>query len=345
MFGDSAYCAAVGLFVILHVFVFVDPGPLPVQFMFKAHVEAELDKLKDEAEYTELLLLDETPPVGVQQVEDPDEEQQPVQQGGPSKRTRAASKHPPKACKTKKKNGKRPKEKHEHLRGVGEAQACAYNMSDLKEVVELSHYLSKNGGWELFTTPKNGNCLFSSLLYGVDIPEEFREDHLRFQFILWCVRNHKFAFKRLYAHILGEYGHSRISREEYLERSVSKENPLTDLEIEQYQKPGPFSFLSYLRYMLQPSSWGDAQSVSLIGMMWNITITVVQPDVMEEKGQPQTFTQIKMRHNRPLEDVDLVVVYVGQSHYLGTCKYPFQVIHVFFDVRRFSSATADYVRR
>ena len=319
-------------FVIFHVFAHVDPGPLPVKFMFQAFVEGEIDKLKNNPDYTEVLLLDETPPAGVQEEGDGgEEEQQPVQKGGPSKRTRAASKHPAKACKTKKKNGRKPKEQHEHLRGIGEAQAAAYNMSDLKEVVELSHYLNKNGGWELFPTPKNGNCLFASLLYGVDIPEEYREDHLRFQFILWCVQNHQFVYKRLYAHILGEYGHSRVSREEYLERSLSKDNPLSDLEIENYQKPGPFSFLSYLRYMLQPSSWGDAQCVSLMGMMWNITITVVQPDVMEEKGQPQTYTQIKMRHNRPLESVDLVIVYVGQSHYLGTCKYLFYLVHVFLN--------------
>ena len=47
---------------LIFYFVFTDVGPLPIQFMHRAHVEAQLDKLLQHEEYTEILLLDETPP-------------------------------------------------------------------------------------------------------------------------------------------------------------------------------------------------------------------------------------------------------------------------------------------
>ena len=327
-------------------FVFTDVGPLPIQFMHRAHVEAQLDKLLQHEEYTEILLLDETPPPDKEgdkegeqeeEVQEKEQESQPVQaKGGPSKRTRSRT---VKSVKRRKGNGAKPTA-HEHLRGLGEVQASAYNLNDLKEVVELTQYLSSNGGWELFTTPKNGQCLWSSVLCGVDAPEEYQEDHLRYQFILWCATYHEFAYRRLYANILAEYGHSRISREEYLERLNSKENPLTDDEISKYQKPGPFSFISYLRHMLNSSAWGDNGTVSLLSMMWNMTITVVEPShIAPEEGDPHSFVQLKMRHNRELNGVDLVIVFVGNSHFLGTCKYCFSLIHAF------SLRTTNTVRR
>ena len=302
-----------------------DVGPLPIQFINRAYVEAQLDKLLGNEEYTEILLLDETPPADKEG--DKEHEPEPAQaKGGPTKRTRSRT---VKSVKRRKGNGDKPKA-HEHLRGLGEVQAAAYNLNDLKEVVELSQYLKGNGGWELFTTPKNGQCLWASVLCGVDAPEEYQENHMRNQFILWCITYHEFTFRRLYANILAEYGHSRISREEYLERQNSKENPLTDDEIAKYQKPGPFSFISYLRYMLNSSAWGDNGTVSLLSMMWNMTITVVEPSPFApEEGEPHSFVQLKMRHNRDLNAVDLVIVFVGDNHFLGTCKYHFSFVHVF----------------
>ena len=289
-------------------------------------MEAQLDKLLTNEEYTEILLLDETPPPDKEGDQEGEEEEvtekepEPAQEkGGPSKRTRSRS---VKSVKRRKGNGDKPPA-HEHLRGLGEAQASAYNLNDLKEVVELSQYLKTNGGWELFTTPKNGQCLWASVLCGVDHPEEYTENHLRNQFVLWCATYHEFTFRRLYANILAEYGHSRISHEEYIERQHSKDNPLTDDEISKYSKPGPFSFISYLKHMLNSSAWGDNGTVSLLSMMWDMTISVVElSPIAPEKGEPHSFVQLKMRHNRELEAVDLVIVFVGNSHFLGTCEYP-----------------------
>ena len=88
-------------------------------------------------------------------------------------------------------------------------------------------------------------------------------------------------------------------------------------KISKYQKPGPFSYISYLRHMLNSSSWGDNGTVS------PPEYDVEHDHIAPEEGDPHSFVQLKMRHNRELDDVDLVIVFVGNSHFLGTCKYCF----------------------
>ena len=323
--GGRIFCAAAVLSKTYMYFIFtVDPGPLPIQFMHKEYLLSQIDKLAElNPEYSEVQLLDTTP---VQSKGD-----QPGTSGEPPKKkarsTRSASKEPVEVAGSPVKEGVQP-EAVEKLRGMGEAQALAYNLTDLKEVVELSDYLSLNGGWELFTTPKNGQCCFSSFLKGIDVPEEYRASHLRYQLGPWCVQNHEFAFNRLKMLILAEYGHARITREEYLRRIDSQEDPLTDEQVEDYQKPGPFSFITYLKYLMQDSSWGDEGIITLIGMMWQCSITIIQVGKKAPKhDQPHKFLQLKIRHSKPLDDVDIALVYAGHSHYLGTCKYtPFLVL-------------------
>ena len=269
--GGSIFRAGVGFSVWRQLFsktymyfIFsVDPGPLPIQFMYKEYLFSQIDKLAElNPEYSEVQLLDTTP---VQSKGD-----QPGTSGEPPKKkarsTRSASKEPVEVAGSPVKEGVQP-EAAEKLRGMGEAQALAYNLTDLKEVVELSDFLSLNGGWELFTTPKNGQCCFSSFLKGIDVPEEYRASHLRYQLGYWCTINHEFAFNRLKMLILAEYGHARITREEYLRRIDSDEDPLTEEQIEDYQKPGPFSFITYLKYLMQDSAWSDEGIITLIGMM------------------------------------------------------------------------------
>ena len=285
--------------------------------MHKAFLVAELDKLLQYPQYSKVLHLDTTPP-------EPKAggSAEPVQEP-PRKKTRSQSK--PGVSTVQKapvQEGETP-DPLDKLKGWGQQQAEAYNLNDLKEVAELSEYLSSNGGWELFLTKKNGNCLYSSFLKGAEVPEEFRPMHLRYQVVLFCCRNHQFCFSILQNHIMGEYGHPRVSREEYLKRQASEDNPLSDLEIEDYQRPGPFSYIDYLKYLMEPGTWGDHGTISLVGMMWNCSITIVQIDSNNppEAGQAHTFLQHKVRHNKPMGEVDFVIVYAGSSHYLGACKY------------------------
>ena len=87
---------------------------------------------------------------------------------------------------------------------------------------------------------------------------------------------------------------------------------LSDADIVDYQVPGPFSFIRYLKHILEPNTWGDQGIVTLIGMMWQLPITILTAE---------DLSQIKIRHRRALGDAELVVVLAQRCHYLGTCKY------------------------
>ena len=206
----------------------------------------------------------------------------------------------------------KPPAAHEKLRGAGPVSADIFNLSDMRQVMRLQEYLQENGSFEVCHTPKNGQCLFASIRRGLEIPEEYRSNHLRFQLVYFIVQNHKFCRDLLVNVIRYEYGHPRLTRQQYLKGM--KEGTLTEGQIVDYQVPGPFSFISYLKHILEASTWGDQGLLTLISMMWQITITVINAE---------DLSQIKIRHRRPLDKVHLVVVLAQRCHYLGTCKYDF----------------------
>ena len=213
--------------------------------------------------------------------------------------------------------GKAPPQ-FEELRGKGQVSADIFNLSDMRQLMRLQRYLQDNGSYELFHTPKNGQCMFSSIRRGIQLPEEFRSNHLRFQLIHFIVENHEFCYEILEKVIKYEYGHHRISKEQYL--AGMKDGTLTEGEIVDYQIPGPFSFVAYLKYIMEDSTWGDFGLLTLLGMMWQLTITVVNAE---------DLSQIKIRHRRPLEKADLVLVLAQRCHYLGTCKFLLSMSFIF----------------
>ena len=171
----------------MFLYFVTEPGPLPLLMMHKEWLLIQIEKLGEIPEYNEILLIDTSPPEPPQPQAgtSKDTTQSSAQEEPPSKRTRSSTGG--KGAKPKvvgsdpKKEGKQSTV-IERLRGIGQAQADVYNLSDLKQVVELSDYLAKNGGWELFTTPKNGQCVFASFIRGLDVPVEYRASHLRYQF-------------------------------------------------------------------------------------------------------------------------------------------------------------------
>ena len=272
--------------------------------MSKGFVTAEVDKLAQYPQYTEVIKMDA-----------------PEAAAGPAKkRTRQETAKAHHALPTleelryieelaeKRIEGKPPKA-YEELRGKGQVSADVFNLSDMRQLMRLQEYLQDNGSYELFHTPKNGQCLYAMIRRGMQLPEEYRSNHLRFQLVYFICENHEFCFNMLKKVIKYEYGHNRISEEEYL--AGMKAGTLADADIVDYQVPGPFSFIAFLKHILEPNTWGDQDTVTLIGMMWQIPITILTAE---------DLSQIKIRHRRPLEDAELVVVMAQRCHYLGTCK-------------------------
>ena len=293
-------------------FRFSESAPLVLKAYTPAYVQASLDALQGNALYTQKLVLKRAPP---KQPEDP--------AAGtfkePTHATRGASAPPPDPVNPVKEHmgysshirGKTPPafKQAEFLRGP----AKEFSLANVQVLAQLTAYLYLNGKYDLVSTPKDGSCLFSSVKWGCDMPTEFVTPLFRRQLVVFLAENADFFFNELEVHIKGNYGGIRLTREEYLKKT--HDGTITPAEEYDYCHPGPFSYVEYLEYLLKDATWGDEVLIVTMSMMWQITITVVHDDCRESR----------VRHDRPLEDVDLVIVYCGSNHYVGAGKY-----HIYF---------------
>lgn len=205
--------------------------------------------------------------------------------------------------------GKKPKEYPGLKKFGGRAGEAIYGLSNHAELSKLMEYIHLNGGYELVPVQGRGACLYASIRRGLDVPKEYTNTHLRRQLVMTILNHMDFFFEMLKNSILGQYGHDRMPEEELRQKELNKEVTV-DFAREQ-RLPGPFSFLSWLRYSLQRDSWGDETTLALISMMWQLRITVVYAE---------TLIQEKIRHKQPLQKADIVVVYCGGTHYVGAGK-------------------------
>ena len=74
---------------------------------------------------------------------------------------------------------------------------------------------------------------------------------------------------------------------------------------------GPFTFASYLKACLSKDFWADEIILHAISLMWQVTITVVHSDSLREET---------VRHGRPMDNTDILVLYSGGSHYSAIGK-------------------------
>ena len=75
-----------------------------------------------------------------------------------------------------------------------------------------------------------------------------------------------------------------------------------------YEEPGPFSYLTYLEYILKCDSWGDEITLVVLSMVFQLRITVVT--VPSLHGDP-------IRHINSLDKSDIVLLRSGGNHYLS----------------------------
>ena len=58
----------------------------------------------------------------------------------------------------------------------------------------------------------------------------------------------------------------------------------------------------------------------MVSMMWQVPLTVLTAE---------TLKLHKVRHDRPLEKTDLLLIRAGHNHYLGACEYSFLLLSAF----------------
>ena len=85
--------------------------------------------------------------------------------------------------------------------------------------------------------------------------------------------------------IKGNYGHLRLSPEQFREKE--SQGTLTDKEREEYFEPGPFSVVTYLENLMRPGFYGEEICLLIISMMWKIRITIIngQTDSHQDPSQ------------------------------------------------------------
>lgn len=80
---------------------------------------------------------------------------------------------------------------------------------------------------------------------------------------------------------------------------------------------GPFSYKDYLRHLLNHAAWGDEMTVAVLAHLWRAKVTVVNA---------RTLLETRYFHDDKLEDVDVVLVFNGYNHYLGTGQFVFSFL-------------------
>ena len=139
---------------------------------------------------------------------------------------------------------------------------------------------------------QNGNCLFSSVLAGLDIPEEYTTRLFRNELVVFCSKNAQILHKQ----------HSHLLRDQFAGEKSQGGKVLKD-----------FSICSYLHFLLKSGSWGDFVCIDMISRMWRLKITVLDATYKHE------LWERRVRHNLPLEQADVVVLF-SHNHYSAVVR-------------------------
>ena len=133
----------------------------------------------------------------------------------------------------------------------------------------------------------NGSCLFASIRRQLAVPQEYTNTHLRREVV-----------HHLATHVQ-EYGQDLIP----LVRAIyGLGDPNTY----------PQSICSYLQDLLTQRFWADEIVLKVLSILYNLTITVLRA----ENG-----VEVRVRHRRPIAEVDVVLVLSQSGHYSPAGQY------------------------
>ena len=176
-----------------------------------------------------------------------------------------------------------------------------------QEMSKLTSYLKLNGGFTALQTQELGNCLYSSILRGMDIKQEYTTMHLRRTLVILIFTYKEFFYDYLKEAITKDYGAEKMDADEFAAKEA--EGTLTQQQITDQGLPGPFSLVTYCEHLLKNGTWGDMNSLMLISCLWQMSITSINAKSLHE---------VRIRHNMPLRETDVVVIHIGGDHFMGT---------------------------
>ena len=177
----------------------------------------------------------------------------------------------------------------------------------LRFMARIIAYLRANGGFTIVQTQELGNCLYAAFLRGTAAKRELTSMHVRRMLVMMLTKNFHFFFEFLKVPVAKHYGHERIAPE--LLDQQEREGTCTEAYARDQRLPGPFSLLTYCKHLLTNQTWGDDLVLTLLSCMFQISITSVNA---------RTLGETRIRHDLPLKDVNLVVVFAEGDHFMGT---------------------------
>ena len=262
----------------------------------------KIDGLRQDARFTEVLRLGRLPPEAQQQGQQ--QQQQPsVPTAGPSSSTsaRGGSSTPEEESRlaagqkvldatyraSKRIHGEEPPHMP-GLRNVDIGFNQKYGYQSMEGIIHLIDYGSINGGFVPLSTQQHGACLFHAFRRCITCPREFTNTHLRRMLVSFVCNRAEELYPMLECSISGNYGHIRLSPEEY-------SGQLTDQEREEFDEPGPFSITSYCEALLKSDFYGEELCLRLLSMLFKVHIIVLDGD---------SLVGVRVRHQNSALNAD-----------------------------------------
>ena len=193
-----------------------EPPKVPLEIFTEDQVNAALERLKSTPIYNEVLQLErlDKPPSQVQEL---------VEQTGQKLLSDSTTQ-------VRLVEGSLPPS-FSSLSDLDTEANQLFGLANQEELSQLVWYLAQ---FDLVAKPVRGTgaCLFASIRRCMDTPLEYTNSHLCRELVMFLANNMDFFYNMLYIHIKGNYGHLRLSKEEY--EAKEKAGTLTPLEREEY---------------------------------------------------------------------------------------------------------------
>ena len=154
--------------------------------------------------------------------------------------------------------------------------SLSLGLDNQEAYTRLSTYLHKTASLDAIPVGLDGACLFSSIRRVFDTPKEYTSMHLSRQLVITLCNHKDFFYPIMVESIKGTCGFPRMPEEEY--EDLYNRDLLTDQQVQDHNCPGQFSFLEYLRSLLEPNFWEDELCLCLLSMTFQVGITVVNAE-------------------------------------------------------------------
>ena len=206
------------------------------------------------------------------------------------------------------------------LRNVDIEFNQGYGHQNMEGIIRLIDYGAMNGGFVHLTTQQRGACIFHACRRCISCPREFTNSHLR-RMLVSFICNRAELYAMLVCSISGNYGHIRLSADEY--KKKRDRNQLIEQERQEYHEPGPFSIVTYCEALLKPTFYWAELCLRLLSVSFKVRITVLDGD---------SLIGIKVRHQNTALNADAILDHVSRCHYTAVGKSSFLLSLIYFQL-------------